>query len=121
MDKRIGKAATILSKLRKKVWENKQLRANSKVSVYKACVISTLMNGSKSWTPCAAQERKLNVFDLRCLLQVLRLTWQNKVTNNEVLDKADIPSMYPLLHQRRIRWTCTSDGGWTHSKIPAVR
>ena len=58
MDKRIGKAATILSKLRKKVWENKQLRANSKVSVYKACVISTLLYGSESWTEYATQERK---------------------------------------------------------------
>jgi len=50
LDKRIGKAATVLSKLSKKVCENRQLTANTKVTVYKACVTSTLLYGSESWT-----------------------------------------------------------------------
>jgi len=52
LDKRIGKAATFLSKLNKKVLENRQLTA--KVVVYKACVISTLLYCSESCTSYAA-------------------------------------------------------------------
>lgn len=104
IDKRIGKAASTLSQLSKKVWENRQLTTNTKMVVYKACVISTLLYGSESWTTYAYQERKLHVFHLRCLRRVLGITWQDKVTNNQVLDRAGIPSMYTLLHQRRLRW-----------------
>ena len=36
----------------------RHLTANTKVAVYRACVISTLLYGSKSWTEYATQERK---------------------------------------------------------------
>ena len=35
---------------------------------YKACVISTLLYGSESWTMCAHQEKRLNVFYIRLLV-----------------------------------------------------
>ena len=44
------------------------------------------------------------MFHMRCLRRILGISWQDKVTNNEVLSKAGIPSMYTLLRQRRLRW-----------------
>ena len=41
---------------------------------------------------------------MRCLLKVLCITWLNKVTNTEVLAKADIPYIYTLLQQKRLCW-----------------
>ena len=32
------------------------------------------------------------------------MIWKEKITNNEVLIKAGIPSMYTRLRQRRLRW-----------------
>jgi len=104
LDRRIGKAASTLSKLSKKVWENNQLTSNTKIAVYKACVVSTLLYGSESWTTYTSQERKLQVLHLRCLRRILGISWQDKVTNNDVLSRAGIPSMYTLLRQRRLRW-----------------
>ena len=46
LSKRIGKASTTLSKLTKRVWENKHLTILTKITVYKACVIGTLLYGS---------------------------------------------------------------------------
>ena len=103
ISKRIGLAFTTLSKLVKRVWENKHLKIPTKVNVYKACVISTLLYGSESWT-YSTQERKLQAFNPRCLRRILGITWQDKVPNNEVLSRAGIPSMYTLLRQRRLRW-----------------
>ena len=48
LDKRIGKAAMILSRLTKRVWSTNKLSDHTKVNVYKACVISTLLYGSDS-------------------------------------------------------------------------
>ena len=52
----------------------------------------------------AHQEKRLNVFHMRCLRRILGITWQDRVTNKVVLEKAGIPSLYTLLKQRRMRW-----------------
>ena len=41
---------------------------------------------------------------MRCLRHILHIIWQDKVTNNNVLERAIILSMYTLLKQRRMRW-----------------
>ena len=104
ISKPIGIAFTALSTLTKRVWEKKHLKIPTKGSVYKACVISTLLFGSESWTTNSTQEQKLQAFHLRRLRRILVLNWQDKVSNNDVLSTAGIPSMYTLLCQRRLRW-----------------
>ena len=104
IDKRIGKAATTLARLTARVWENPKLTTRTKMAVYNACIISTLLYGSESWTTYARQEKRLNSFHLRCLRRILGITWQDKITNTEVLAKAGLPSMFTLLRQRRLRW-----------------
>ena len=88
IDKRIAKTAAVLSKLSKRVWENSQLTFNTKLKVYQACVLSTLLYGSESWKTYARQENHLESFHLRCLRRIMGITWQNKVTNVVVLEKA---------------------------------
>ena len=96
LNKRIGKAAMTLSRLTNRVWSNNKLSDHTKVNVYKACVISTLLYGSESWTMHADQEKRLNVFHMCCLRRILGITWQDKVANKVMLEKAGIPSLYTL-------------------------
>ena len=76
LNKQIGKAATTLSRLTKCVWSNNKLSDHTKFNVYKACVISTLLYGSESWTMCAHKEKRLNVFHMHYLRRILEITWQ---------------------------------------------
>ena len=69
----------------------------------KACVVSSLLYGSESWTSYSTQEQKLQVFHPRCLRRILGITWQDKASN-DVLLTAGIPSMFTLLRQRRLLW-----------------
>ena len=104
IDKRIGKAASTLTRLTKRVWTNSELTMKTKMAVYNACVVSTLLYGSETWTTYTRQEKRLNSFHLRSLRRILDISWQDKVTNSEVLSRAGLPSMYTLLRQRRLRW-----------------
>ena len=74
------------------------------MAVYIACVISTLLYGSETWTTYAEQESRFNTFHLRSIRRILGISRQNKVTNADVLSRAGLPSMYTLLRQRRLRW-----------------
>ena len=48
MNRRIGRAAGTMSKLKKRVWDNKMLTLKTKMSIYQACVLSTLLYGSET-------------------------------------------------------------------------
>ena len=104
INRRIGKAAGTLSKLTGRVWENPLLKVSTKMSVYSACILSTLLYGSETWTPYARQEEKLQIFHLRSLRSILGIKWEHKKTNVEVLEIAGLKSMFTLLRQRRLRW-----------------
>ena len=104
LDRRIGKATSTMARLTSRVWTNSKLTTATKMSVYRACVVSTLMYGSEAWTTYAKHEKRLDVFHMRCLRRILNIHWQDKITNTEVLHRASLPSMYTLLKQRRLRW-----------------
>ena len=115
LNKHIGKTLTTLSKLTKRVWENKHLTIPTKINVYKACIISTLLYSSESSFTYFTQEQKLQVFHLRCLCRILGITCQDKVQNNDVLSSsgsihvhtpASMPSMLAVPH--------SCDGRWVH-------
>ena len=111
-----------LSRLTKRVWSNNKLSDHTKVNVYQACVISTLLYGSESWTMRAHQEKRLNVFHMHYLRRILGITWQNKVTNKVVLEKAGIPSLYTALKAKAhaMARIIDTDERWPHSKRPFI-
>ena len=104
INKMIGKAASTLARLTARVWTSPKLSIKTKMAVYNACVIRTLLYGSKTWNTYAGQERRLNTFHVRSIRRILGMSWQDKVTNSDVLSRAGLPTMYTLLRQRRLRW-----------------
>ena len=112
--KRIGHAATNTSTLSQRVWENQKLTTPTKMAVYRACVISTLLHGSEFWKTYVAQEKRLNVFHLRCVRRILSLSWQDRMANNAVLERAGIPEA------SAVDWLCTSNGREPHSQAILV-
>ena len=104
LNRRIGRASSTFAKLSKRVWENSKLTVHTNMSVYRACVLSTLLYGSESWTLYSRQERRLSAFHLRNLRRILGIKWSDRITNTEVLARAHTPSVYFILQQRRLRW-----------------
>ena len=81
---------------------NNNMTQMTKLHVYMC--FSTLLYSSEVWTTYTRHEKKLNSFHLRCLIHILYISWQDKVTNTEVLERAFSFSIYTLLRQRRLRW-----------------
>ncbi|GFR69797.1 RNA-directed DNA polymerase from mobile element jockey [Elysia marginata] len=46
---RIGKSSTTMARLPKRLWDNTMLTLSTKMRVYQACVLSTLLYDSESW------------------------------------------------------------------------
>ena len=105
VNNRIAKAAAaITSRLTKRVWNNSSLTEKTRLRVFQACVLSTFLYGSETWTTYAKKEKKLNSFHMRCLRCILHIHWEEKVPDTEVRERANRNSMLAMLRERCLRW-----------------
>ena len=102
--RRIGKASDVMSRLSKHVWENKKLTLNTKMKMYQACVLSTLLYGRETWPTYSVQERRLNSIYQGHLRTIMNVTWKDHVLNLYILAKGKIPCLHALISQKRLRW-----------------
>lgn len=102
---RIVKASAAFGRLRDSVWERTGIKQETKLKVYRAVVLPTLLYGCEAWTVYQRHAKKLNHIHLSCLRKLLRIKWQDKIPDTEVLSKANIPSIYTMLAKEQLRWT----------------
>ena len=102
---RIQKASYALGKLRTKVLQHKDIRLSTKLKVYNAVVLSSLLYGCETWTLYRRHIKKLEQFHTRSLRTIMRIRWQDRITNQEVLDRADTTSIEAKILQAQLRWS----------------
>ena len=83
----------------------KWIRLDTKLKVYKAVVLPTLLYACETWTVYQRHAKKLNHFHLSCLRKLLKIRWQDKIPDTEVLKKAKMQSVHTLLKLAQIGWT----------------
>nr|VZI36616.1 unnamed protein product [Spirometra erinaceieuropaei] len=102
---RISKASQAFGRLQSTVWNRHGLQLSTKLKMYKAVILPTLLYGAVSWTVYTRQARRLNRFQLRCLRRILSLNWQDRIPDTEVLERTGILSIYSMLRQMQLRWS----------------
>ena len=104
VNSRLAKASAAFGRLRPPVWERSGISFATKLKVYKAVVITTLLNACETWTVYRRLARKLQHFHTTSLRRILNIRWQDKVPDTEVLERANLPSIYTLLQKCQLRW-----------------
>ena len=99
---RIGRASAAFGQL-SKVWSCKT-NLKTKLRIYNASVISTLLYGAETWSTTLTEEKRLDSFDLRCLRRILGIRWFHHVRNSEVRRRTGQPPASSLLKKSRLRW-----------------
>ena len=102
---RLSCASGAYGRLRKRVFEDRDLRVDTKLLVYKAVVLPTLLYGAESWTTYSRHLRALEQHHQRTLRTILRIKWEDRRTNIGVLEEAKMPSITTLIMQHQLRWT----------------
>ena len=105
---RIAIATSTMAKL-DKIWKNKGIRFPSKMRLYRALALSTLLYGCESWTMSAETTKKVQTFETKCFRRMLGITWQEKKTNEYVrsqvalLDGPQEP-LLAIIKRRKLQW-----------------
>ena len=100
----LSKASSSFGRLSKRVWKNHSLGLSTKVQVYRAIVIPTLLYGAEAWVLYRKQLRRLEEFHQRCLRSIFSIKWQDHVSNEDVLSRASVPSIESTLLQLQLGW-----------------
>ena len=101
---RIQSAAASFGNLSERVWRQHNITPHTKVMVYRAFVITSLLYTSESWTTYAHHIKTLERFHQKCLRHILNIKWQAMVPDTEVLSLAGLPSIECLITLNRLRW-----------------
>ena len=102
---RIAKATAAFGRLTKRLWANRNIRLDTKISVYKAAVITSLLFGCGTWTLRKQHIFRLEKFHQASLRKISRIRWFHKVTNYEVLSRCNMSSLESMVDSARLRWT----------------
>ena len=101
---RVSKAAAAFGRLEQRVWQDHQLRMSTKIMVYKAMVLSTLLYGSETWTLYRRNIRYLDRFHLSCLRRILGVRWSDMIPNTDILRRAGVDGIEAMLMLNQLRW-----------------
>ena len=92
---RTAKASVAFGRLREKVLERNEIRLDTKLKVYKASVLPTLLYTCKTWTVYQRHTKRLGTFWLKGCLRKLK----DKIPDTKVLKKAGMQSVLVTLKQ----------------------
>ena len=78
----IQKASVSFGKLDARAWSDRDLTITTKVCVYNAWVLSSLLYSSETWTVHHRHLKLLERFHQNCLRRVLNVKWQSMTPDN---------------------------------------
>ncbi|GFS00104.1 LOW QUALITY PROTEIN: hypothetical protein ElyMa_004545500 [Elysia marginata] len=81
---RIALATAAFAKL-EKIWKS-SISFKAKHKLFRSLVSSILTYGCETWTLMADTERRIQVFENKCLRKLLRISYKDHVTNESVRD-----------------------------------
>ena len=101
---RISKASSAYGRLQERVWKPHGIKLNTKIKVYRATVLTTLLYGAETWTCYRRHVKMLDAFHMRHLRCLMGIKWQDMITNNEVLQRAKMDGIEAKLMRAQLRW-----------------
>ena len=111
---RIGHASAVFGQLCK-VWKSK-VSLKTKLRIYNAVVIPTLLYVSETWAITQTEEKKQDVFDNHFLRRISGIMWFHHVRHTEERKNWPNPSVSPAQEQKATMvWARLPNGSRTPS------
>lgn len=100
---RIGKAQHAFKTLRP-VWRSTAISVKTKLCIFNSNVKAILLYGSETWRITNTSCSKIQTFLNKCLRQILRLKWFDKVSNQDLWKRANQEPIVVQIRRRKWRW-----------------
>ena len=75
-----------------------------KLQLYNTIVLPTSPYASETWKSTAAISKKLDVFHKRCLQTILKISYLDHITNDEVIRRVQSRRLQDIVTERRVKF-----------------
>ncbi|KAI8479754.1 hypothetical protein Bbelb_425020 [Branchiostoma belcheri] len=99
---RLGKAAAVFRRMRT-IWATSAIDLDTKLRLYNSIVLPTAIYASETWKCTAKLTKKLDVFHQRNLRRILKVRWQDHITNEEILRRAKTQPLGDIITGKRMQ------------------
>ena len=86
------------------IWRASDIRRKTKVSLFKSLVLSVLLYGCETWKLTKGEEEKLDTFQNKCLRKVLKVRWQQHISNATDLEATEMDRVSEEVRRKRWSW-----------------
>ena len=104
IDRRISKASQVFRSLYGVVWCRKRLKVETKLRLFKAVVLATLLYGSETWVPLTPHLKRLQAFLMGCLRVILGVSRWDKLRNTELRSLGGLEKVDVMVMRSRLQW-----------------
>lgn len=101
---RIQAVSSAYGRLRSRVFDSHDLTTSTKIQVYNQCLMPLLMYGCETWTLYSTDVKQLRTIQQRHLRRILKIKWDDYVSNEEVLSRSNVEDIEVMLTRSRMRW-----------------
>ena len=90
-------------------WNDRSISLSSKIRLIHSLVTSICMYACESWTLTAELQRRIQAMEMRCYRTILRVSYQDHVTNKEVRAKIQRSvgpheDLLTTVKRRKLQW-----------------
>ena len=85
-------------------WKSSSVPRKTKIRQYKTLVKPVLMYGCETRKMNEGDAKKIDVFQNRCLRRIMKIKWQDRISNRELLERADVERLSEEVRIRRWRF-----------------
>ena len=104
LDCRIQCATTSFGRLWNRLWSSHDISNKTKISVYTAAISSALLFGAETWTLYQRHFVRLRRVQQRHLRAILRVPYTDRITNDQILDRAGVPDIEMIVRKMQLWW-----------------
>ena len=109
IEHRVGAAARVIGAMRKEVLERRELKKATKMRVYNAMMIPTMLYGSETWTMMKRYESRLETTEMAYLRRVEGVSRIDRVTNADVREAVRQEEVMKKVKRKQRTWKKLED------------
>ena len=103
IERRINLARQAFANL-KQVWRSTHISVKTKVRIFNTNVKTVLLYGSETWRTTETAKNRLQTFVNRCLRNILKIKWFDKVENSKLWERCGQRTVEQQIMERKWRW-----------------
>ena len=97
-------AGSAFQRLYTKIFKRHDIRMKTKLRVYNTFIIPVLIYGAESWAMTQTMEKELDAFENKMIRRILRISYKEHVTTEEVRCRTGQMKVSDVIKKRRMKW-----------------